>query len=118
MGGQATAPVQTLNPTPSDSKRWCIPKPNTDVLLLQQNVEYICGQGIDCTPIQSGGVCYFPDTVPAHAAFLMNEYYQTFGRNAFDCDFGRTGMTTAIDPSMHPTLDSGLLPLRTRTLIR
>ncbi|CAL9183710.1 unnamed protein product [Musa hybrid cultivar] len=107
MGGQATAPVQTLNPTPSDSKRWCIPKPNTDVLLLQQNVEYVCGQGIDCTPIQSGGVCYFPDTVPAHAAFLMNEYYQTFGRNAFDCDFGRTGMITAIDPTPPRTKTTG-----------
>ncbi|RWW59858.1 hypothetical protein BHE74_00033181, partial [Ensete ventricosum] len=118
VGGQATAPVQTLNPTPSDSKRWCIPKPNTDVLLLQQNVEYVCGQGIDCTPIQPGGVCNFPDTVPAHAAFLMNEYYQAFGRNAFDCDFGRTGMITGIDPSTHPTLNSSFLPLETRTYIR
>ncbi|CAL9116660.1 unnamed protein product, partial [Musa acuminata var. zebrina] len=31
VGGHATAAVQTLNPTHSDSKRWCIPKPNTDV---------------------------------------------------------------------------------------
>lgn len=69
------------------------------MLPLQDNIEYVCGQGINCAPIQPGGACYYPDTVAAHAAFLMNEYYQAFGRNDFDCDFGHTGMITAVDPS-------------------
>ncbi|WOK94851.1 glucan endo-1,3-beta-glucosidase [Canna indica] len=104
VGGQegSNAPVQVLNPTlPSkaDSKKWCVPKPNTEMLLLQENIEYVCGQSINCEPIQPGGMCYFPDTVAAHASFLMNEYYQAFGRNDFDCDFGQTGMITTIDPS-------------------
>lgn len=89
----------TLSPTRNTAKRWCVPKPNTQMLPLQDNIEYVCGQGINCAPIQPGGACYYPDTVAAHAAFLMNEYYQAFGRNDFDCDFGHTGMITAVDPS-------------------
>ena len=88
-------------PMPSDVKRWCVPKPNADVMALQENIEYGCAQGIDCNPIQPGGACYHPNTAQAHAAYVMNEYYQSFGRNSFDCDFGRTGVISTIDPSKH-----------------
>ncbi|KAG1359579.1 glucan endo-1,3-beta-glucosidase [Cocos nucifera] len=95
-------PVMTpANPMPTDVKRWCVPKPSADVMALQENIEYVCAQGIDCNPIQPGGACYHPNTAQAHAAYVMNEYYQSFGRNSFDCDFGQTGAISTIDPSKH-----------------
>lgn len=35
----------------------------------------------------------------AHASYLMNSYYQTKGRNDFNCDFQNTGLITNVDPS-------------------
>ncbi|GFY83409.1 O-Glycosyl hydrolases family 17 protein [Actinidia rufa] len=37
-----------------------------------------------------GGACFVPDTVQAHAAYVMNLYYQAMGRNDYDCDFEQT----------------------------
>ncbi|XP_008778544.2 glucan endo-1,3-beta-glucosidase-like isoform X2 [Phoenix dactylifera] len=90
---------QQVKPMASDAKRWCVPKPDADVMSLQEKIEYVCAQGIDCNPIRPGGACYRPDTAQGHAAYVMNEYYQSFGRNSFDCDFGQTGVISTIDPS-------------------
>ncbi|XP_072973300.1 glucan endo-1,3-beta-glucosidase-like [Typha angustifolia] len=95
----ASSMVNPMNPLPADVKHWCIAKPNADVMSLQENLDYVCGQGINCSPIQPGGECYFPETVQAHATYAMNAYFQASGQNAFDCDFGQTGMITSIDPS-------------------
>ncbi|KAJ3692994.1 hypothetical protein LUZ60_012089 [Juncus effusus] len=84
---------------PSITKKWCIPKPNAQTMLLQQNIEFVCRQQIDCGPIQPGGYCYKPDTVQAHAAYAMNEYFRFYGKNLFDCYFGGTGVVTSVDPS-------------------
>ncbi|XP_020262264.1 glucan endo-1,3-beta-glucosidase [Asparagus officinalis] len=89
-----------MNPTMnSGGKRWCLPKPNVDPKSLQENIDYACGQGINCSPIQSSGACFLPNTVKAHAAYAMNEFYQVYGRNFFDCDFGQTGIVTSVNPS-------------------
>ncbi|XP_020115111.1 glucan endo-1,3-beta-glucosidase-like [Ananas comosus] len=95
----AISALTPTSPTASDLRRWCIAKPNADVMVLQENLDYACGQGINCSPIQPGGACYYPDTVQAHAAYAMNEYYQASGRNTFDCDFGQSGMVMTTDPS-------------------
>nr|CAD1821043.1 unnamed protein product [Ananas comosus var. bracteatus] len=95
----AMSALTPTSPTASDLRRWCIAKPNADVMVLQENLDYACGQGINCSPIQPGGACYYPDTVQAHAAYAMNEYYQASGRNTFDCDFGQSGMVMTTDPS-------------------
>lgn len=65
------------------------------------NIDYVCGLGIDCRPIQEGGPCYLPDTVRGHAAYAMNAYYQATGGNDFDCDFKQTGAITNTDPSKY-----------------
>lgn len=86
--------------TPSASgKKWCIPGKNVSDQALQANIDYVCSKTVDCKPIQSGGTCFSPNTVWAHAAYAMNAYYQAFGRKEFDCDFGGTGVTTTTDPS-------------------
>ncbi|CAL5070844.1 unnamed protein product [Urochloa decumbens] len=81
-------------------RQWCVPKPAADEMMLQENIDFACGQeGIDCAAIRPAGVCYEPDTVQAHAAYAMNLFFQSNGRHAFNCDFGQTGIVTTADPS-------------------
>jgi len=101
-GGSVTAPpTRTGGPVtaPPTGKVWCITKPGADEKTLEANLNYACGQGIDCRPIQPGGPCYSPNTVACHAAYAMNAYYQAAGRNSWNCDFGQTGTLTSTDPS-------------------
>ncbi|ERN07854.1 hypothetical protein AMTRI_Chr08g162530 [Amborella trichopoda] len=89
------------NPAPGapSEKLWCVPKPEVEDVKLQANIDYVCSQGVDCTPIQAGGACYLPDTLQSHAAYAMNAYYQFAGRNDFNCDFAQTGVLTSSNPS-------------------
>ncbi|KAL3521673.1 hypothetical protein ACH5RR_019822 [Cinchona calisaya] len=92
------APVHP-NPIPTyKGKRWCLPKTGAKEDALQNNLDYVCGLGVDCKPVQEGGACYLPNTVRAHAAYAMNAYYQSTRRNDYDCDFKETGAITEIDP--------------------
>nr|GFC63038.1 glucan endo-1,3-beta-glucosidase-like [Tanacetum cinerariifolium] len=77
----------------------CVPKPDATVAQLQSNIDYVCSNGADCRPIQAGGACFEPNNVRSHAAFIMNAFYQTNGRNNFNCDFAHTGVITSTDPS-------------------
>ncbi|XP_016508561.1 glucan endo-1,3-beta-glucosidase [Nicotiana tabacum] len=92
--GQPTSPVR-----PAESKKFCMPKADATDAQLQSNINYVCSQGVDCTPIQAGGPCFNPNTIRSHAAFAMNSYYQREGRNAFNCDFAGTGVVASTDPS-------------------
>ncbi|XP_009593694.1 major pollen allergen Ole e 10-like [Nicotiana tomentosiformis] len=79
---------------------WCIARPSTSDEELQRNIHYICNeQGIDCSLINDGGPCCNPNTYINHASVAMNIYYQNFGRNYWNCDFGRTGVIVVTDPS-------------------
>ncbi|GLJ46674.1 hypothetical protein SUGI_0983680 [Cryptomeria japonica] len=79
---------------------WCIAKPSADPSVLQESLDFACGQGgADCSAIHQGGPCYTPNTVHAHASFAMNSYYHVHGRNYWNCDFKDTGLVTFTDPS-------------------
>ncbi|KAK9093911.1 hypothetical protein Scep_025380 [Stephania cephalantha] len=92
--------VNPVSPKPQHrGKKWCLPRTGADPEALQANIDYVCGMGIDCSPIQNGGPCFLPNTVRAHAAYAMNAYYQSKGRNAYDCDFKQTGAFSTVDPS-------------------
>ncbi|XP_073315769.1 glucan endo-1,3-beta-glucosidase-like [Primulina huaijiensis] len=90
-------PVPT--PAPTAGKKWCVPKPTATDAALQSNINYVCSQGVNCGPIQPGDSCFDPNTVRAHASFIMNAYYQAEGRNDFNCDFAGSGILTVNDPS-------------------
>lgn len=92
----STSPV---TPAPSTAVGWCVPKAGASDAQLQANIDYACSQGIDCGPIQPGGACFEPNTVASHAAFAMNLYYQTFGRNQWNCDFSQSAILTSQNPS-------------------
>lgn len=91
-GGSSTPPS-------SPAKQWCVPKPEATDAQLQANINYVCSQGVDCQPIQARGSCFAPNTVRAHATYAMNTFYQTKGRQPFQCDFSNTGVLTNRNPS-------------------
>ncbi|GMH02757.1 hypothetical protein Nepgr_004596 [Nepenthes gracilis] len=99
--GPSTTP-STTPVTPSQrptSGGWCVPKPGVSDSQLQANLDYACGQGIDCGPIQPGGACFEPNTVTSHAAYAMNLYFQIAGGKSWDCDFLQTAAVTSVNPS-------------------
>ncbi|KAJ4725810.1 Glucan endo-1,3-beta-glucosidase [Melia azedarach] len=80
-------------------RKWCVPKSDATDAALQANIDYVCGTGIDCKPIQAGGACFNPNNVRSHASYVMNAFYQANGLHDFNCDFNHTGVVTSIDPS-------------------
>ncbi|KAL8116169.1 hypothetical protein AgCh_022603 [Apium graveolens] len=91
-------PTTPANPSPKTAA-WCVPKPGVSDAQLQSNLDYVCGHGLDCSPIQPGGACYEPATVQAHAAYAMNIYYQNSGKSPGDCDFVQTAVLSSTNPS-------------------
>ncbi|CAI8606431.1 unnamed protein product [Vicia faba] len=85
---------------------WCVPKPGLTDVQLQANLDYACGQGIDCSSIQPGGACFEPNTLANHAAYAMNLFYHT-GQNPLTCDFSQTATLTSNNPSYNSCVYAG-----------
>lgn len=81
---------------------WCVPRLGIPDTQLQAALDYACGQGINCSPIQQGGPCFEPNTVASHAAYAMNLYYQQSAKNPGDCDFSQSAMLNSKNPSNLP----------------
>ncbi|TKY75389.1 Glucan endo-1,3-beta-glucosidase 7 [Spatholobus suberectus] len=102
----STSPTTPVTPAPNTAG-WCVPKAGVSDAQLQANIDYACSQGIDCGPIQPGGACFEPNTIASHAAFAMNLYYQTSGRNQWNCDFSQTATLTSQNPSYNACIYAG-----------
>ncbi|PON84888.1 Glycoside hydrolase [Trema orientale] len=102
----STTPVTPSSPKPTASQ-WCMPKAGVSDAQLQANLDYACGQGIDCGPIQAGGACFEPNTIAAHAAYAMNLYYQTSSKQPSNCDFSQTATLTSANPSYNACIYPG-----------
>lgn len=94
-------------PSPSPVKKkdveglWCVAKPSVAAETLQQSLDFACGQGgANCDEIKPHGICFYPDTVMAHASYAFNSYWQKTKRNGGTCSFGGTAMLITTDPSM------------------
>ena len=99
---RSQSPSTTTPGTPAPkptSSQWCLPKAGVPDSELQSNLDYACSQSIDCSPINPGGACFEPNTLASHAAYAMNLYYQTFGKNPWNCDFAQTATLTSSNPS-------------------
>lgn len=100
-GGKLPAPARGGKlPAPArGGQQWCVPKADASNEALQANINYVCAQGVDCRPIQPGGVCYAANNVRALATYAMNAYYQAYGRHDFNCNFSNSGVITSTNPS-------------------
>ncbi|CAL4975138.1 unnamed protein product [Urochloa decumbens] len=89
---------------------WCVASQSASPTALQVALDYACGYGADCSPIQQGGSCFNPDTVHDHASYAFNSYYQK-NPAPTSCDFGGTATLTNTDPSsgscQYPSSSSG-----------
>ncbi|KAM7260577.1 hypothetical protein ACFE04_011250 [Oxalis oulophora] len=80
-------------------KTWCVAKPSSDQATLLANINYACSQ-VDCSSInQKGCPCFSPENLINRASIAMNLYYQSKGRNHWNCDFKCSGLVTITDPS-------------------
>ncbi|KAK4749807.1 hypothetical protein SAY87_027256 [Trapa incisa] len=79
---------------------WCVAKNNAEDAALQGALDWACGPGgADCSPIQSGGACYFPSDVLTMASYAFNNYYLTHDLTDSSCFFGNTAALTSLNPS-------------------
>ncbi|XP_073100076.1 PLASMODESMATA CALLOSE-BINDING PROTEIN 1-like [Elaeis guineensis] len=83
----------------AEGATWCIARSGASATALQTALDYACGAGADCLPIQASGLCYLPNTLPAHASYAFNSYYQRSNAAPGSCDFAGTGTVTVTDPS-------------------
>ncbi|XP_030533851.1 PLASMODESMATA CALLOSE-BINDING PROTEIN 3-like [Rhodamnia argentea] len=85
--------------TPARAATWCVVRSDASEEALQRGLDYACGSGADCSPIQSSGLCYLPNSVQAHAAYAYNSFYQRKAMAPGSCDFAGTATVAASDPS-------------------
>ncbi|CAI9771168.1 unnamed protein product [Fraxinus pennsylvanica] len=78
---------------------WCVARSDATDQALQIALDYACGAGADCGPIQSSGLCYLPNTFQAHASYAYNSYYQRRGNAPGSCSFAGTATVAKTDPS-------------------
>ena len=79
---------------------WCVTRSDASDAALLTALNYACGAGADCGPIQSSGLCYLPNTVQAHTSYAFNSYYQRKARAPGTCDFAGTATISKTDPSV------------------
>ncbi|KAE8725960.1 Type 1 membrane protein, putative isoform 1 [Hibiscus syriacus] len=95
-------PPPTVPPTPNVAPAtalWCVAKPSVPDPIIQEAMNYACGTGADCDPIQPNGSCFHPDTLYAHASYAFNSYWQRTKSGGGTCEFGGTAILVVIDPS-------------------
>ncbi|XP_076946648.1 PLASMODESMATA CALLOSE-BINDING PROTEIN 2-like [Bidens hawaiensis] len=86
----------STNPT---AATWCVAKTDAAADALQKALDYACGAGADCEPLQEAGLCFTPNTVEAHASYAFNSYYMHSSMDPVACNFAGTATIVKTDPS-------------------
>lgn len=87
----------------SSTAFWCVARFDVTSQALQAALDYACAAGADCAPIQPNGLCFLPNTLPAHASYAFNSYFQRRGMAPGSCNFAGTSTIAKTDPSMYFT---------------
>ncbi|KAI3847667.1 hypothetical protein MKX03_008845 [Papaver bracteatum] len=78
---------------------YCVAKSfGADIDSMAAALSWTCGV-VDCSLLQPGRSCYDPNSIPAHASYAFNLYYQLNNRMKGTCDFNGTAMVTSTNPS-------------------
>ncbi|KAG8475625.1 hypothetical protein CXB51_032626 [Gossypium anomalum] len=85
------------------SANYCLCKDGVNEQALQKTLDYACGAGADCTPINQNGPCYNPNTVKDHCNYAVNSYFQKKGQAQGSCDFSGTATVSVNPPSNIPS---------------
>ncbi|KVH99281.1 PLASMODESMATA CALLOSE-BINDING PROTEIN 2 [Cynara cardunculus var. scolymus] len=88
-----------LSMAAQSSGNWCVCKKGGQDKVLQEAIDYACGNGADCTQTHQGGKCFNPDTVIDHCNYAVNSYFQNKGQTPGTCDFKGATMVVTTDPS-------------------
>ncbi|KAF1872935.1 hypothetical protein Lal_00016041 [Lupinus albus] len=81
------------------SASYCLCKDGVDSDELQKALDYACGFGADCGPIQPNGPCFEPNTVKDHCDYAVNSYYQNMHLVGGTCDFAGAATTSPTLPA-------------------
>ncbi|XP_047339421.1 PLASMODESMATA CALLOSE-BINDING PROTEIN 1-like [Impatiens glandulifera] len=80
--------------------QWCIADEQTPNELLQNALDWACGNGANCSMIQPKQACFLPNTLKDHASFAFNSFYQRLKHKDDDsCYFRAAALITDLDPS-------------------
>ncbi|XP_074274801.1 PLASMODESMATA CALLOSE-BINDING PROTEIN 4-like [Silene latifolia] len=78
-----------LSFTSYSSAQYCLCKPGSQAPdPYKKVIDYACGNGANCGPIQSNGPCYQANDVQALCSYAANSYYQNKKSQGATCDFG------------------------------
>ncbi|KAE8724602.1 PLASMODESMATA CALLOSE-BINDING PROTEIN 3 [Hibiscus syriacus] len=89
--------------TGHSSATYCLCKDGVSEQMLQKTLDYACGAGADCTPINQNGPCFNPNTVKDHCNYAANSYFQKKGQAQGSCDFSGTAAVSSNPPSNAPS---------------
>ncbi|CAH8257580.1 unnamed protein product [Arabidopsis lyrata] len=77
---------------------YCVCKDGNEQV-LQKAIDYACGNGADCSQIQTSGACFQPNTVKSHCDVAVNSYYQKKASSGATCDFNGAATPSNTLPS-------------------
>ncbi|KAE8707336.1 PLASMODESMATA CALLOSE-BINDING PROTEIN 4 [Hibiscus syriacus] len=89
--------------TGHSSATYCLCKDGVSEQMLQKALDYACGAGADCSPINQNGPCFNPNTVKDHCNYAVNSYFQKKGQAQGSCDFSGTASVSSNPPPNVPS---------------
>ncbi|KAK4259017.1 hypothetical protein QN277_005395 [Acacia crassicarpa] len=98
------------------NQTYCVAMDGIDSKTLQAALDWACGPGrANCSEIQPGEACYYPNNVKNHASYAFDSYYQNQGKSAGSCDFKGVAMITTTNPSHGSCLFPGSKTMTNKT---
>lgn len=93
-----------LSFTSYSSASYCLCKDGAqDPTTYQRVIDYACGAGADCRPIQQNGPCYVPNNPKAICDYAVNSYFQNMRHEPTACVFSGAAAPSDNLPSSVPS---------------